>query len=232
MRVLVIEDDRKTSAVLAQGLSEAAFEVEVEHDGKKGLAAAESGVHDLIVLDLMLPGMDGMQVLSALRRNRSTPVLLLSGRGALEDRVRGLQAGADDYLIKPFAFPELLARLHCILRRGKPPQPLLLTVADLELDTLERCARRGGRRIDFTGKEYALLNLFMRRSGETLSRATIALLVWSIDFDTGTNVVDVAVRRLRAKVDDPFERPLIHAVRGAGYVMEPRDGLGQGRPAP
>jgi len=221
MRVLIVEDDRKTAAVLEQGFNESGFDVDLSHDGRNGLQAAQSGTHDIIVLDVMLPEMDGMQVLSSLRKTRATPVLMLTARDAVEDRICGLSAGADDYLSKPFAFPELMARVHCILRRGTAHRPHTLKVADLELDTIERCATRAGQRVDLTAREFALLNFFMRRSGRPLSRAMIASEVWGIDFDTETNVVEVSVRRLRAKVDDPFDVKLIRTVRGVGYVLEP-----------
>ena len=221
MRVLIVEDDRKMAAVLAQGFEEAEFEVELRHDGRSGLQAAESVKPDFIVLDVMLPELDGMQVLSSIRESSATPVLMLTARDTVDDRIRGLQAGADDYVGKPFVFPELMARVHCILRRGRTHSPLVLRVADLELDTLKRCATRGGRRIDLTSKEFALLSFFMRHVGEPLSRTMIASKVWGIDFDTETNVVEVSVRRLRAKMDDPFDTKLIKTERGVGYVLEP-----------
>ncbi len=220
MRALIIEDDHKTADVLAQGLSEAGFEVDVEYDGERGLLAAETGSHDIIVLDVMLPGLAGWQVLQALRRTKSTPVVFLTARDGVADRVRGLEGGADDYLIKPFELAELLARVRAVLRRGKSDNPVVLRLADLELDTVYRRATRAGKPVELTSKEFALLHLLMRRHGETLSRAMISLAVWGFDFDTETNVVEVAIRRLRAKIDDSFECKLIHTIRGVGYMID------------
>jgi two-component system copper resistance phosphate regulon response regulator CusR len=222
MRVLVIEDDHKMSSLLAQGLREAGFDVAIANDGYGGLAEAISTNYDVIVLDIMLPGLDGWEVLRSLRRTIATPVIVLTARDSVDERVKGLQTGADDYLIKPFAFVELLARVHSILRRGKAAGPMVLKVADLELDILQRCAIRGGSRIELTAQEFALLNLLMQRRGEPLSRAMIAREVWGINFQTDTNIVEVAVRRLRSKMDDPNERRLIHTVRGVGYILEDR----------
>jgi two-component system copper resistance phosphate regulon response regulator CusR len=223
MRLLIVEDEPKTGDYLQQGLTEAGFVADLARTGTDGLHLARTGEYDLIVLDVMLPGIDGWGVLQALREDgRQLPVLFLTARDDVADRVRGLELGADDYLVKPFAFSELLARIRTLLRRGKAKEPELLVVADLELDMLKRRATRQGQRIDLTAKEFALLLLLMRRQGEVLSRALIASQVWDMNFDSDTNVVDVAIKRLRTKVDDPFATRLIHTVRGMGYVLEAR----------
>lgn len=223
MKVLVIEDEARAAEYLRQGLTEAGYTVEVALNGPDGLHAAINGDHDLLVLDAMLPGLDGFAVLSALRTAKQTPVLMLTARGQMDDKVRGFDLGADDYLVKPFQFPELLARIRALLKRGKPPaSDPVLHVADLELDPARHRAMRGGQRIDLSAKEFALLALLVQRSGEVLSRTEIASRVWDIHFDSETNVVDVAIRRLRAKVDESFDSKLIHTVRGVGYVLEDR----------
>lgn len=223
MRLLIVEDEPKTGGYLHQGLSEAGHVVDLARTGIDGLHLARTGDYDLVVLDVMLPGLDGWQVLKALRdEGHGVPVLFLSARDDVADRVRGLELGADDYLVKPFAFSELLARLRTLLRRGTAKEPERLSVADLELDQIRRRAVRQGRRIDLTAKEFALLQLLMRRQGEVLSRALIASQVWDMNFDSDTNVVDVAIKRLRSKVDEPFPERLIHTVRGMGYVLEVR----------
>ncbi len=223
MHILIIEDERKTAAYLRQGLSENGFVVDVAERGDDGLHLARTGSYDLILLDVMLPERDGWSVLSELRRaGQQTPVLFLTARDSVPDRVKGLELGADDYLVKPFAFSELLARVRSVLRRSPARHPETLRVADLELDLLGHRASRGGQRLELTPKEYALLSLLARRRGEVLSRTLIAEQVWDMNFDSDTNVVDVAVRRLRRKVDEPFARRLIHTVRGAGYVLEER----------
>lgn len=225
MRLLLIEDEAKLASYLRQGLSEEGFVVETASNGVDGLHMATQGHYDLIVLDGMLPGIDGLGVLAALWHSRDTPVLMLTARGAVEDRVKGLQSGADDYLTKPFAFSELVARLHVLMRRGKTggaSEPTVLRLHDLELDLLKRRATRAGKRLDLSAKEFNLLALFLRRPGEVLSRTEIAEQVWDMNFDSNTNVVEVAIRRLRSKLDEPFEVNLLHTVRGMGYVMELR----------
>lgn len=225
MRLLLIEDEAKLASYLRQGLSEEGFVVQTASNGVDGLHMATQGHYDLIVLDGMLPGIDGLGVLAALRHSRDTPVLMLTARGAVEDRVKGLQSGADDYLTKPFAFSELVARLHVLMRRGKTggaSEPTVLRLHDLELDLLKRRATRAGKRLDLSAKEFNLLALFLRRPGAVLSRTEIAEQVWDMNFDSNTNVVEVAIRRLRSKLDEPFEVNLLHTVRGMGYLMELR----------
>ncbi|HUZ13745.1 MAG TPA: heavy metal response regulator transcription factor [Caulobacteraceae bacterium] len=223
MKVLIVEDERKTAAYLKRGLEENGFVADVADNGEDGAHVAQAGCYDLIILDVMLPGQDGWSVIAGLRRRQiATPVLFLSARDAVHDRVRGLELGADDYLVKPFAFAELLARARTILRRGPARQPAVLNAADLELDLHRRRATRAGRALDLTPKEFQLLSLLLRRAGEVLSRTLIAEQVWDINFESDSNVVEVHMRRLRAKVDEPFARRLIHTVRGFGYVLEPR----------
>jgi two-component system copper resistance phosphate regulon response regulator CusR len=220
MRILVVEDEPKTGSYLKQGLSEASFVVDLVRDGNDGLHAAMTAEYDLIVLDVMLPGRDGWSVLRALRESgNNTPVLFLTARDQVDDRVKGLELGADDYLVKPFAFSELLARVRTLLRRGKTKEPEVLRVADMELDLFRRRVVRSGKRIDLTAKEFALLELLLRRHDEVLPRSLIASQVWDMNFDSDTNVIEVAVRRLRAKIDDGFEPKLIQTVRGMGYVL-------------
>jgi len=222
MRLLIVEDEPKTGAYLRKGLSEHGYTVDVARTGTDGLHLALEDDYDVILLDVMLPGLDGWQVLAKLRERKETPVLFLTARDQVDDRVRGLEAGADDYLVKPFAFSELLARVRAISKRAKHAAGEALGLADLTIDPLRRRVVRAGQRVDLTAKEYALLLLFLRRQTEVLSRTFIAEQVWDMNFDSDTNVVDVAVRRLRAKVDDPFPAKLIHAVRGVGYVCELR----------
>lgn len=223
MKLLIIDDEPKTAAYLRKGLSESGFVVDVATRGDDGLDIAWSGKYDLIVLDVMLPGRDGWDVLAQLRNDGlQVPVLLLTACDAVQDRVRGLELGADDYLIKPFAFSELLARIRTLLRRGPARESEIVCVADLELDLVRHKATRGGTRLNLTPKEFALLSLLARRSGDVLSRTLIAEHVWDMNFNCDTNVVDVHVRRLRSKVDDPFDVTLIHTIRGIGYVLEDR----------
>ena len=223
MRILIVEDEAKTAAYIRKGLTEHGYVVDEVHNGTDGLHLALDGSYDLVLLDVMLPGTDGLAVLQQLRRQRDVPVFMISAKDTVADRVRGLQLGADDYLIKPFAFSELLARVQALLKRGAAAKASpLLRVADLELDVTRRRVTRGGQRIELTAKEYTLLDHFVRHEGQVLSRTLIAEHVWDMNFDSDTNVVDVAVRRLRAKIDDPFEAKLIHTIRGVGYVFESR----------
>jgi two-component system copper resistance phosphate regulon response regulator CusR len=223
MRILLVEDEPKIAAFLRKGLAENGFVVDVADRGDDGLHLARTGSYDLVILDVLLPHLDGWSVLAALRREgRQTPVVYLTARDAVHDRVKGLELGADDYLVKPFAFSELLARVRSVLRRGPVRQQEAICVADLEVDVVRLRAMRAGQRLDLTPKEFALLSLLARRAGEVLSRTVIAEQVWDMNFDSDTNVVDVHIRHLRSKVDEPFERKLIHTVRGAGYVLEER----------
>ena len=226
MKILVIEDEVKLAEYLRKGLTEEGFVVDVANNGIDGLHMAVEGQHDVIVLDRMLPGIDGLGVLAALRRTKQTPVLMLTALSRVEDRVSGLQGGADDYLIKPYAFSELVARVQVLLRRASPDrlqaEVTVLSLATLEVDLLRRKATRAGQRLDLTAKEFNLLTLLLRRQGEVLSRTQIAEQVWDMNFDSETNVVEVAIRRLRSKLDQPFDRPLLHTLRGMGYVLEDR----------
>lgn len=222
MHLLVIEDEEKAGEYLRKGLAETGFVVDLARTGADGLHAAKTGNYDLILLDVMLPLLDGWQVLKELRQYKDVPILMLTARDALDDRVRGLEGGADDYMTKPFAFAELVARIRTLLRRGPVREAEFFQVGDLEIDVLRRRVRRAGNRIALTAKEFALLHLLAQRQGEVLARPVIASLVWDMNFDSDTNVVDVAIRRLRAKVDDAYAAKLIHTVRGMGYVLELR----------
>jgi two-component system, OmpR family, copper resistance phosphate regulon response regulator CusR len=229
MKLLVIEDEGKLGDYLRGGLTQEGFVVDLVRDGVDGLHQASEGAYDLVLLDGALPGIDGLAVLAALRQQdhtRALPVLMMTARAEVEDRVRGLQAGADDYLCKPFAFSELVARIQALLRRagGAPPaETTVLKLADLEVDLLRRKVHRAGQRLDLTPKEFSLLTLLLRRQGQVLSRTELAEQVWDMNFDSETNVVEVAVRRLRGKLDKPFDVELLHTVRGMGYVLEQRD---------
>jgi two-component system copper resistance phosphate regulon response regulator CusR len=223
MRLLIIEDERRTAAHLQKGLSENGFTVDVAYDGFEGFELARTGDYALIVLDVMLPIRDGWTVFDELRREGiMTPVLFVTARDRVEDRVKGLEMGADDYLVKPYSFSELLARVRTVLRRGPAMQEQVLRIADLELDTRRFRVIRQGRNLQLTRREFLLLTCLARSAGEVVSRTRIVEQVWDINFDTGSNIVEATMRRLRAKVDDPFEKPLIHNVRGIGYVLESR----------
>ncbi|QXH87580.1 heavy metal response regulator transcription factor [Pseudomonas shahriarae] len=220
MRILVVEDEAKTADYLHKGLSESGYLVEVALNGLDGQHLVQECEFDLIILDVMLPGLDGWQLLQIIRRKWQTPVLFLTARDAIEDRVKGLELGADDYLVKPFSYAELLARVRTLLRRGPAREVEQFQIADLHVDLLKRKVTRDGERLPLTNKEFALLHLLLSREGEVLSRTLIASHVWQMNFDSDTNVVDVAIRRLRAKVDDPYPIKLIHTVRGMGYMMD------------
>ncbi len=221
MRILVIEDEKKVARFIQKGLAEEGYAVDLARDGEEGLAMAMDPVHDLIILDIALPKMDGLQVLKRLREKKmGTPVLLLTVRATIEDKVLGLDCGADDYLTKPFAFQELLARMRALLRRKAEAAPPVLQVEDLNLDPARRLVTRGGEKIDLTSKEFALLEYLMRNAGRVLSRAMISEHVWDYDFDTETNVIDVYVNYLRKKIDSDRGMKLIHTVRGSGYVLK------------
>ena len=226
MRILVVEDEIKLAEYLRKGLSGEGFVVDVANNGVDGLHMALEGPYDAIVLDRMLPGIDGLALLAGLRSKRQTPVLMLTAMGRVEDRVSGLQKGADDYLVKPFAFSELVARVQALTRRAVliPPggEASRLHLGNLEVDLARRKAVRAGQQLNLTAKEFTLLTLLLRRKGNVLSRTEIAAQVWDMNFDSDTNVVEVAIRRLRSKLDDPFDHPLLHTVRGMGYVLEVR----------
>lgn len=222
MKILVVEDEPKAGDYLVKGLRESGYVADLARNGVDGLALALEHDYDLIVLDVMLPQMDGWAVLARLRERKHTPVLFLTARDDVADRVKGLELGADDYLVKPFAFAELLARIKTLMRRGPVREADVLRVADLEIDVLRRRVTRQAQRIELTAKEFALLHLLAKRQGEVLSRTQIASMVWDMNFDSDTNVVDVAIRRLRAKIDDPYPLKLIQTVRGIGYLVEER----------
>ncbi|MAF03859.1 heavy metal response regulator transcription factor [Herbaspirillum huttiense] len=219
MAILVIEDDPKTGDYLRKGLRESGYAVDLARTGSDGLHMALEQDYDLVVLDVMLPGLDGWQVMSALRSKRDLPVLFLTAKDQVEDRIRGLQLGADDYLVKPFSFTELVLRIRTLLRRGVTREAEVYEIADLQLDHVRHKVTRQGVNIALTNKEFMLLHLLIKRQGEALSRTVIASQIWDMNFDSDTNVVDVAIKRLRAKIDAPFEKKLIHTVRSVGYMF-------------
>ena len=220
MRILVVEDEKKVASFIKRGLEAANYSVDVEYDGEAGLNRLLQGGYDLVILDVMLPKLDGLSLMKQIRQRQvNTPVLLLTARVTVADRVMGLDLGADDYLTKPFAFEELLARVRVLLRRGAAA-PAVLAVADLRLDPVTREVTRGNQRIDLTAKEFALLEFLLRRQDQVLNRAVIAQNVWGVNYDTFTNVIDVYVNYLRKKIDSGFEPKLIHTVRGVGYVLK------------
>ncbi|MFQ6044499.1 MAG: heavy metal response regulator transcription factor [Candidatus Poribacteria bacterium] len=221
MYILIVEDEKKVAGFLKKGLQEERYTVDVAYDGEDALILAEMNQYDLIILDIMLPKRDGMEVLNQLRAQRiSTPILMLTAKDSLQDKVQGLDSGADDYLTKPFAFAELLARIRALLRRGKPESEVKLTAADLILDPAMHKVQRAGKPIELTNREYALLEYFLRNKGQVLTRALISEHVWGYRFDTGTNIVDVYVNYLRNKIDHDFDKKLIHTVRGVGYALK------------
>jgi two-component system copper resistance phosphate regulon response regulator CusR len=223
MKLLIVDDELKTTDYLKKGLTEQGCVVDLAHDGVQGRHLALEHEYDVIVLDVMLPALDGFSLLRELRAVRQTPVIMLTARDRIEDRVKGLHDGADDYLVKPFSFLELLARVHALARRGRVQEPMQLKIANLQIDLLARKAWRGSARVDLTAKEFSLLAVLARRQGEILSKTAIAELVWDMNFDSNTNVVEVAIKRLRAKIDAGFSPKLLHTIRGMGYVMEVRE---------
>jgi two-component system copper resistance phosphate regulon response regulator CusR len=223
MKILIVEDEQKTADYLRKGLTEQGCAVDLAHNGIDGQHMALQQDYDVIVLDVMLPGMDGFSVLRSLRTIKQTPVIMLTARDRIEDRVKGLHDGADDYLVKPFSFLELLARLQALTRRGRAQEPVQLKVGNLSVDLISRKAYRNNTRIDLTAKEFSLLAVLARRKGEILSKTAIAELVWDMNFDSNVNVVEVAIKRLRAKIDTAFSPKLLHTIRGMGYVLEVRE---------
>ncbi|WP_296178122.1 heavy metal response regulator transcription factor [Pseudomonas sp. UBA1879] len=224
MRVLIIEDEEKTADYLHRGLTEQGYTTDVAREGIEGLHMALESDYAVIILDVMLPGLDGYGVLRALRARKQTPVIMLTARENVDDRIRGLREGADDYLGKPFSFLELVARLQALTRRSGGHEPVQISIADLWIDLISRKATRSGSRLDLTAKEFSLLSVLARRQGQILSKTSIAEMVWDINFDSDANVVEVAIKRLRAKLDGPFEQKLLHTIRGMGYVLESRRG--------
>ena len=221
MRILIVEDEKKVARFIQQGLEEEHYTVDVAHDGEAGLQMAKSENYDLLILDVMLPNKSGVALIKEFRAwGGAAPALILTAKSATEDKVAGLDSGADDYLTKPFAFAELLARVRSLLRRGSKEKSTVLAIADLELDTVTHKAKRGGRNIELTAKEYALLEYLLRNKERVLSRTIIAEHIWDYNFDTGTNIIDVYVNHLRSKIEGDGEKKLIHTVRGVGYVMK------------
>jgi len=221
MHILVIEDEKKVARLIQKGLEEEQYSVDVAHDGERGLSMSENQEYDLLIVDVMLPKMNGLELVRVIRNHkRKTPILMLTAKATTEDKVAGLDSGADDYLTKPFAFEELLARVRSLLRRGAQQKSTILAIADLELDTVTHKARRGGRTIELTAKEYALLDYFLQNKDRVLTRSAISEHIWDYNFDTGTNIIDVYINHLRNKVDNNFDKKLIHTVRGVGYVMK------------
>ena len=221
MKILVVEDEKKVAAFIKKGLEEDRYIVEVAFDGEKGGELASQGAFDLIILDILMPKKDGLTVLKELRAQHiATPVLMITAKGSVDDKVKGLDTGADDYLVKPFAIAELLARVRSLLRRGGTEKSTALTVADLSLDLVSHKAMRGKNLIELTGKEYTLLEYFMRNTNKVLSRTIISEHIWNYNFDTGTNIIDVYINHLRNKIDGDFDKKLIHTVRGVGYMMK------------
>lgn len=223
MKLLIVEDEPKTGSYLKKGFTESGYVVDLAYDGVDGLYQATTNHYDLIILDIMLPKLNGWQVLQTMRSSQlDTPIIMLSAKDQVEDRVKGLELGSNDYVVKPFAFVELLARVKNALRHqnGRVKDDATLVVADLSLDLLKRTVQRGGDTIVLTAKEFSLLELFLQRRGEVLSRSLISSLVWDMNFDSDTNVIDVAVKRLRAKIDKPYDVKLIHTVRGMGYKLD------------
>jgi two-component system, OmpR family, copper resistance phosphate regulon response regulator CusR len=224
VKALVVEDEKKTAEYIRKGLSEHGFVVDVADNGEDGLHLAVTGDYAIVVLDIMMPGKDGWSVVRELRKTgKQTPVLFLTAKDTLEDKVKGLELGADDYMVKPFAFAELLARIRTVLRRTPERRPDNIRVADLEIDFFKHRATRAGKRIDLSPKEFATLWALASHPGEVMSRTLISEQVWDINMDSDANIVDVVIRRLRRKVDEPFSKSLIHTVRGVGYVLEDRD---------
>ncbi|MDP3709608.1 MAG: heavy metal response regulator transcription factor [Polaromonas sp.] len=222
MRILTVEDEPKFAAHIKQALVDIGFVVDIARDGIEGKHMALEGSYDLMLLDVMLPGIDGFGVLQAVREKKDFPIILLTARDTVEDRVKGLQMGADDYVVKPCALPELLARVQALLRRGHVQDLAVLQLGDLQLNLVKHRATRSGKRLDLSAQDFKFLALFLRRQGQVLSRTVVAEKIWDISFDCDSNVVDVAVRRLRKKIDDPFPVKLLHTVRGVGYIMEAR----------